>query len=53
MCLETLCSASFKHVGELRLGILLFDDVHALLSLGRESLVCMCSHGLVQDTLGR
>lgn len=39
-CLETSCSASFKHAGGLRFGICLFDDVHALLRLGRAALVC-------------
>lgn len=39
-CLETSCSASFKHAGGLRFGIFLFDDVHALLRLGRATLVC-------------
>lgn len=39
-CLETSCSVSFKHAGGLRFGICLFDDVHALLRLGRAALVC-------------
>eukprot|EP01018_Ginkgo_biloba_P032924 Gb_21266 [translate_table: standard] len=39
-CLETACSPSFKHAGGLNFGIGLFDDVVALLRLGREALVC-------------
>jgi hypothetical protein len=39
-CLETSCSASFKHAGGFRFGIFLFYYVHALLRLGRAALVC-------------
>ncbi|XP_057840394.2 uncharacterized protein LOC131050228 isoform X1 [Cryptomeria japonica] len=39
-CLETACSPSFKHAGGLQFGIGLFDDVSALLRLGRAALVC-------------
>ncbi|KAH9293230.1 hypothetical protein KI387_041563, partial [Taxus chinensis] len=39
-CLEAACSPSFKHAGGLKFGFGLFDDLSALLRLGRAALVC-------------
>ncbi|KAK3030644.1 hypothetical protein RJ639_035848 [Escallonia herrerae] len=39
-CLEQTCSPAFKHMGGLRFGLGLMDDVMSLLSLGGAALVC-------------
>ncbi|KAK2978662.1 hypothetical protein RJ640_019119 [Escallonia rubra] len=40
-CLEQICSPAFKHMGGLRFGLGLMDDVISLLSLGGAALVCL------------
>lgn len=43
LCLEQTCSPEFKHVGGVKFGIGLFDDVISFLSLGGSALVCLLS----------
>ncbi|KAK6145380.1 hypothetical protein DH2020_022200 [Rehmannia glutinosa] len=40
-CLEQTCSPAYKHVGGMRLGLMLMDDVVRLLYLGGDALVCL------------
>ncbi|XP_010275972.1 PREDICTED: zinc finger HIT domain-containing protein 2 isoform X2 [Nelumbo nucifera] len=40
-CVEQTCSPAYKHVGGLRFGLGLLDDIVVLLSLGGAALVCL------------
>ncbi|KAF7113547.1 hypothetical protein RHSIM_RhsimUnG0115700 [Rhododendron simsii] len=40
-CLEQTCSPAFRHMGGLRFGLVLLDDIAALVSLGGAALVCL------------
>ncbi|KAI4303617.1 hypothetical protein MLD38_039225 [Melastoma candidum] len=42
-CLEQACSPAYRHVGGLKFGMALVDDVAALLSLGTPGLICALS----------
>lgn len=40
-CLEQTCSPAYRHVGGLRFGMALVDDVLSVLSLGTDALICL------------
>ncbi|XP_030442447.2 uncharacterized protein LOC115664692 isoform X2 [Syzygium oleosum] len=42
-CLEQTCSPAYRHVGGLKFGIALIDDVVSVLSLGTPALICLLS----------
>ncbi|XP_030530312.1 zinc finger HIT domain-containing protein 2 isoform X2 [Rhodamnia argentea] len=42
-CLEQTCSPAYRHVGGLKFGMALIDDVVSVLSLGTPSLICLLS----------
>ncbi|XP_010553575.1 PREDICTED: zinc finger HIT domain-containing protein 2 isoform X2 [Tarenaya hassleriana] len=42
-CLEKTCSPSYKHMGGLKLGLNLVDDIVSLMSLGSAPLICLLS----------
>lgn len=50
-CLEQICSPAFRHMGGLRFGLGVIDDVISLLALGSSALVCaLCDmYRLIQE----
>lgn len=42
-CLEQTCSPAYRHVGGLKFGMALIDDVVSVLSLGTPALICLLS----------